>query len=184
MNSKSFSLGCIWEQHKNRLFEYVGRWDSWRSELSVPASDRSVNVALETSELKHIKTSVKLLLFSELLLFLCCTKLHKLHKLQTFFFSSLLALAFASRLEVVWGYEASELKPMGFRLADLTGHYNAAEMLGAGWSKDRAFGKALAKGWDCRQVNSSVFSGRAVEALPADGVWAQAARRLESAKMT
>jgi hypothetical protein len=31
---------------------------------------------------------------------------------------------------------------MGFRLADLTGHYNAAEMLGAGWSKDRVFGKA------------------------------------------
>lgn len=35
---------------------------------------------------------------------------------------------------------------MGFRLADLTGHYNAAEMLGAGWSKDRVFGKALENG--------------------------------------
>lgn len=34
------------------------------------------------------------------------------------------------------GYESSELKAMGFQLADLTGHYNAAEMLGAGWRKE------------------------------------------------
>lgn len=46
MNSNSFSVRCIWEQHKNRLFdyqtEYVGRWDSWRSQLSEPASDRRI----------------------------------------------------------------------------------------------------------------------------------------------
>ena len=105
-----------------------------------PASDRRICCTRDQLVETYVGKTF-FFCFSELILFLCCTKLHKLHKLQTFF-SSLVALASASRLEVVRGYEASELKPMGFRLADLTGHYNAAEMLGAGWSKDRVFGKA------------------------------------------
>ena len=36
----------------------------------------------------------------------------------------------------VSGYEASELKEMGFRFEDLTDHCTADEMLRAGWSKD------------------------------------------------
>ena len=47
---------------------------------------------------------------------------------------------------------------MGFRLADLTGHYNAAEILGAGWSKDRYWDRYWdwsGNGKGVRQVNSS-----------------------------
>ena len=183
-NSQTVEDSCRWkEQHRNRLLDYktnngqMGFLEVLRGAPNCFRSHRMCNAALESHQWSSWNTGKQLGFETHIG--------RNSSKLKTFFFfPSLqwhLRVHCLLRLRGLW--TQSDGFPAGRSDGPLQCSWDAGCWLEQGPILGSILG--LVREWQGRETGQLILeSGRAVEALPADGVWAQAARRLECAKTT